>query len=127
MSPTSSDPSPRTLALVGAVLLLPALLFVSASVLKFQLGAPFLYDTFEGVIRTIDSPVVIVGGLVAAALLNLWPTLRLSLKREPEAVVGTVTVRPYWSNLAVVGTSVLFLGIILAYLVVENLHHLRES
>ena len=123
MTNSTTGPSPRTLALVGTVLLLPTLLLVSASILKYQLGVAFVYDTFESLIRAVDSPVVILGGLLGATLLNLWPTVRLSLKRDSDAVVGTVTVRRRGWNLAAVATSVVLLGMILTYLVGENLRH----
>ncbi len=113
----------RTLAIVGAVLVAPTALFVTASILKYQLGVPFLYDSLGGAIEVMDSPFVILGGLLAALALNLWPVLRVSVKREPDAFVGTVTVRPQVWNVAVLGLSTVLLATIMVYLVMENLHH----
>jgi len=116
----------RTLALVGAVLALPTFLFVSANLLN-EVGAPFLYNALDGMIKVIDSPIVILGGLFGAVALNLWPILRVSVRREPEAVVGTVRLRPQALNLAVLATSAVHLAVIMVYLVGETMGHLRAA
>jgi hypothetical protein len=48
--------------------------------------------------------------------------VRVSVKREAEAVRGTVTVRPRAWNLGVLALSAVLLAVIPFYVAVENLH-----
>ena len=98
------------LAIVGLILLLPAALLVSLSLLGFNLP-PALFH-----------PVVVMGGLLAAMVLNALAVLRLQLEREPHGQLAAFTLRigAKTFNLAVLGTSLMLLAIILGYLFVEN-------
>jgi hypothetical protein len=112
-------------ALLGLVLIAPALLLVvtgvlqSAGVLSDSQGRS-LADQATGLLRGLYHPAVILGGLLLAFALNIRPLLRVDLKRQPQAIVGTVTVRGRLWNLVSVGLALGLLGAILTYAFVEN-------
>jgi hypothetical protein len=72
----------RRLASIGFVLLLAPLYFVSASLLKYELGVGFLFDPLEAFLSVagrrevfnLISPVVFLGGLGLALALNITPS-----------------------------------------------------
>jgi hypothetical protein len=98
------------LAIVGLLLLLPAALLVSLSLLGFNVPPPLFH------------PVVVMGGLLAAMVLNALAVLRLHLEREPHGQLAALNLRigTKTFNLVVLGTSLMLLAIILGYLFVEN-------
>ena len=112
-------------ALMGLVLIAPALLLVvtgvlqSAGVVSDSQGRS-LADQATGLLRGLYHPAVILGGLLLAFALNVRPVLRVDLKRQPQAIVGMVTVRGRLWNLVSVGLALGLLGAILAYAFVEN-------
>jgi hypothetical protein len=87
------------LAGAGFALLLAPLYFVTASLLKYGLGIGLLFDPLDKTLMShpenlrifnLVSPVVFLGGLSLALLLNACAVLRLNFGREVGAVVGTV-------------------------------------
>jgi hypothetical protein len=87
------------LAGAGFALLLAPLYFVTASLLKYGLGIGLLFDPLDKALMfhpenlrifNLVSPVVFLGGLSLALLLNACAVLRLNFGREVGAVVGTV-------------------------------------
>jgi hypothetical protein len=71
---------------------------------------------------TITQPVLVLGGLALAALLNAGSVLRIRLEREDGSVVGSLRmqIREGLVNWGVVAVSVCLGGVILLYLFVEN-------
>jgi len=119
VTPRSGRRSDMSAAL-GGLLILPALLFMTASVLKYELGVPFLYDGVEPLLGRLDSPVVLLGGLLSAAVINILAVVRLDCRREAERLVGTIAIETRGFNLIVLGISALLLGGLLGYLFLEN-------
>lgn len=122
--------SPRSAGIIGALLAAPALLFVSASILKYELGAPFLYDNLgflasPGKLPVYAglSPLIFLGGTFVALALNLVPLLRVEMRRDADEIVVTGRLRPHGLNLTVVAAAALVLVTLLGYLVVENIGH----
>lgn len=111
----------------GVLLLIPALLLGVTGVLHsiFGISGP-MHSLFDSVgsrplLAWVVHPVVILGGLAAAFVLNALPVLQISLRNQEEALVGSLTIRKgYWLHLGVLATAVLFLLIIFLYLLVEN-------
>ncbi len=120
-----SKPSPKALAAVGFALLFTPALFVTASILKYQLGLGFPYDPLAGIFssRAFDraSPALLLGGLVVALVLNVYAVADLSVRREPDAYTGRVRVARRVANLIVIAGSALVLTLLLGYLFVENI------
>ncbi len=118
----------RRLAVVGFLLLLAPLYFVSASLLKYGLGIGFLFDPLEAflsvagrrVVFNVVSPLVFLGGLCLALALNTYAVARLNVRREEGSIVSTIRLRLRLSNIAVAVVSFLLLTTLLGYVVLEN-------
>ena len=118
----------RRLAVIGFVLLLAPLYFVSASLLKYGLGVGFLFDPLETVLSVagrrevfnLVSPVVFLGGLCVALALNIYAVMRFDVSREDGTIVSTVRVTPGLWNIVVVAASALLLATLLGYAFLEN-------
>jgi hypothetical protein len=118
----------RRLAVVGSVLLLTPLYFVSASLLKYGIGIGFLYDPLEAFLSVAGrravfnalSPFVFLGGLCLALALNTYAVTRLNVRRQEGAIVSTIRLRLRLSNIAVAAVSILLLGTLLGYVFLEN-------
>jgi hypothetical protein len=117
----------RRLAVVGSVLLLAPLYFVSASLLKYGLGIGSLFDPLEAFLsisgrRVVNaiSPFVFLGGLCLALALNTYAVARLNVSREDGTLVSTVRIKPGLWNIAVAALSILLLATLLGYAFLEN-------
>jgi hypothetical protein len=118
----------RRLAVVGCVLLLAPLYFVSASLLKYGLAIGFLFDplgTFlsapgRRVVFNVGSPLVFLGGLCLALALNTYAVARVNVRREEGTLVSTVRLKLRLSNIAVAAVSTLLLATLLGYVFLEN-------
>ena len=118
----------RRLAVIGFVLLLAPLYFVSASLLKYGLGIGFLFDPLEAflsvegrqVVFNVVSPIVFLGGLALALALNIYAVTRLNVSREDGTIVSTVRVRLGLWNIAVAAVSILLLVTLVGYAFLEN-------
>jgi len=118
----------RRLAVVGFVLLLAPLYFVSASLLKYGLGVALMFDPLEAVLSLLRrrevfnlvSPLVFLGGLGLALALNVFAVTRFNVSREDGTIVSTVRVAPELWNIAVAVVSILLLVTLLGYDFLEN-------
>ena len=119
----------RRLAVVGLVLVLAPLYFVSASLLKYGLGIGLLFDPLtvflstsgRWVVFNVVSPFVFFGGLGLALALNTYAVARLNVSREDGMFESTVTLKLRLSNIAVAAVSILLLATLTGYLFLENL------
>lgn len=118
----------RRLAVVGFVLLLAPLYFVSASLLKYGLGVGLLFDPLEAFLSVagrrevfnLISPIVFLGGLCVALALNVYAVTRFDVSREDGVIVSTVRVRLGLWNIAVAAVSALLLVTLVGYVFLEN-------
>jgi hypothetical protein len=118
----------RRLAWVGFVLLAPPLFFVTASLLKYELGVGFLFGPLEALMAeparrhvfNLVSPVVFLGGLCLALALNAYAVLRLNVARERGALVGVVRIEIKALNVAVAASSLLLLATLVGYSLLEH-------
>ena len=115
---TSREGSNSWLAGLGLLFSTPALYFVTANVLKYELNAAPGLDVVP------IHPAVLLGGLVLAATLNLWPVMRISTRRTADALTFSLTLRARAWNLAVLGVAAAALSALLLYAAIENLGHL---
>jgi hypothetical protein len=69
-------------------------------------------------IFNLVSPLVFLGGLGVALLLNAYAVLRLG--RENSSIVGTVRLEARFWNIAVMAVSLLLLVTLLGYFFAEN-------
>ena len=100
------------IAILGLVLLLPALLLVSTGLFHLDLTLP----------GALVHPVPLMGGLLIAFALNGLHLLRARFGYEDGAVVGTMSLRLRGAglNLTALGLSAVLLATISVYLFVEN-------
>jgi hypothetical protein len=118
----------RRLAVVGTLLLLAPLYFVSASLLKYGLGIAFLFDPLETflsvagrrVVFNAVSPFVFLGGLSLALALNTYAVMRVNVRSEAGTLVSTVRIKLRLWNIAVAAASILLLATLLGYVFLEN-------
>jgi hypothetical protein len=100
----------KQFAIIGFVLLLPAMGLVTLGLLG------------QDVPRLLDSPFFVLPSLLSALLLNLLPIVRLVPERLQGGVITAlsfrIAVKPV--NLIVVGLSGLLLALICGYAFVEN-------
>jgi hypothetical protein len=113
----------RRLAWAGLALVLALLVFVAASLLKYELGIVFLFDPLKVLLsdpgrRPIFnpiSPVVFLGGLGLALTLKAYAVLRLDVGRQDGAIVGTVRLEARFWNITVPAVSLLLLVTLVGY------------
>ena len=100
-------------AITGFALLLPAIILVTAGLLGIDRPA---------VLDAVVHPMLVIGGVAAAFILNALSVLRVRWGRDDGSVVGTITLRVHGSalNLAVLAMGGVLLAIITAYVFVEN-------
>jgi hypothetical protein len=110
---------------LGGLLVLPAVLFVVANVLKHGLGFPALADALgplaepRGVAEAVVSAAVLLGPVLAMAVV-LAPIVRLRTARSMGALEATVSLRVRRANLMVAGLAFAVLAVLGAYLLAEN-------
>ncbi len=101
---------PNVSAAVGAILLAVPSYFIGASALRQN--APGL--SFLG------SPIILLGALFVAFVLNVLSILSVSLRSDSAPPVLSVSLYLRLSNLVVVGIALLLLGTLLGYAFLEN-------
>ena len=115
--------------LIGIFVMLPAVYFVSANILKYGFGIPFLAEPLEIFYLNADalkvfnviSPIIFIGGLTLAFLLNFITMFSFNISMKGGRIHSSFSITPKLANLLVVITSTLYIGTILAYIIGENL------
>jgi hypothetical protein len=115
-------------AILGAGLSAPALVFVTTALLKYGLGFAQPFDLLDKLFASPDrlrilnliSPLVFLGGLLAALAINLYPQINLRIRRDNSRLVATVIAEAKPINLAVVVLCGLLLAILAGYVALEN-------
>ena len=120
---------PKWLTVLSFVLVVPALYFVMANVTKVYLGIDLIYRPItwleslpngQQLFDIIFSPIVILGGIFVAAIINTFSVLRFAVRREEGEVISTITLKTRVWNLVVLGLAVGLSAILFAYLLAEN-------
>lgn len=107
--------------------LIPAMLIGIPGVLfsVFGLAGPMnaVFGTLEGSVWVswLLHPLTIMGGIALAFLLTAWPVIQLEVNNQQGQLISLTLRKGYWLHLAVLGTAVLFMLLIFAYLLAENL------
>jgi hypothetical protein len=111
---------------VSLIALIPALLLVIPGIIQSGLGYFGPNDALDAMFakapafESLLSPVVLLGGLLLAFILNLTPAVKLRIERQPEGLTGVITFKPVILHWTFVGISILMVGIILVYAFFEN-------
>lgn len=105
----------HVLAGLGLLAALPALYFVTGSILKYELGL------LPGVSIYPVPPVILLGGTFIAVALNVYPALRLRLTQDTGTFTLSLTVHLWSWNMVILTLSGLVTAILVGYVIVENL------
>ncbi len=112
---------------LAILLMIPAVVFVTANLLKYQVGLDQPYDAFSpiwstdaGVYQGAFNSVVLLGPLAGMALIA-WAVVRLSFGRRDGTWVASVSVQKRWPELAVLGAGLSLMAVMGLYLIAENL------
>ena len=72
------------------------------------------------IVPMMISPVIFLGGLGLALVLNAYAVLRMRVAMENGSIVGTVRLKPGFWNIAVGAVSLLLLVTLVGYFFAEN-------
>jgi hypothetical protein len=116
----------RWSTLAAGALVLPAVAFVAANVLKYGLGVHALSNVLgsfaepgEGPVNLVVTALVLLGPVVTIAI-ALVPIVRLRLGRSDGTVEAAFSLRLEWSRVAVALVALAVLAILAGYLAAEN-------
>ncbi len=104
----------RMYAYIGLLLTVVPLIFVISGINQSFGGSEFPF------LESFDSPLIILGGLTSALLLNLVAVLSGGFKRSQGVIEAKIKVRDHVWNWVVIGISSILLFIVLAYALMEN-------
>ena len=112
----------------AAFMFLPAL-FVFSALTKYVLGFSPLFDAVSPLFTMIDqvriagislTPVIFLGGLLTAVLLNASAVFQVKAKGTAKRIIVELSIRKNLRNIAVLFASVAVLGVLAAYVFLEN-------
>lgn len=116
----------RWSTILAAALVLPAVAFVAANVLKYAFGVDALSNTLgpfaepgEGPMNVVVSALVILGPVIAAAI-ALVPIVRLRLGRSDGTVEAAVSLRLEWARVTIALVALAVLAVLAGYVAAEN-------
>ncbi|MDX1412319.1 MAG: hypothetical protein R3351_09195, partial [Nitrospirales bacterium] len=116
----------KTVLWVSLIAVIPALALVIPGILQSgfgYLGANDARDALFTAVPAIEillNPVILMGGLLLAFVLNALPAMKFHFERKPDGLATTITFRPVLLHWIIVGASVLMVAIILVYAFFEN-------
>ena len=114
--------------LIGLIVMMPAVYFVSANILKYGFGFSFLAEPLEvfylnqNILKVFNfiSPIIFLGGLSLAFLLNIMVLLKINVSIKNGKIHSAFSITPRTANLIIVITCMLFIGTLLVYAIGEN-------
>lgn len=116
----------RWSTILAGTLVLPAVAFVSANVLKYGFGVDALSNGLgrfaepgEGAFSILVTALVLIGPVVAVAI-ALVPIVRMRLGRSDGTVEAAVSLRVDWARVAVALVALAVLAVLAGYLAAEN-------
>ena len=116
----------RWSTVLAATLVLPAVAFVAANVLKHGFGVDALSNVLgrfaepgDGAFSIVVTALVLLGPVVAVAIV-LVPMVRLRLGRSDGTAEEAVSVRLEWPRLAIALVALAVLAALAGYLAAEN-------
>lgn len=115
----------RKSAFWGIILLVMPTLFAFINILKYSMGLSSLWNPFDKLFQfrlfDILSPVIFLGGIFLAILLNLLSIIHISFQKAQSEYVLIVTMKKKWLNIMIIVFAFLILSIFGIYLTIENL------
>lgn len=114
-----SNEKPYWIALIGFILCIPAFYLITTGIL-FSLSGLNLIDPVQNTIGFILHPVVILGGLGLAFMINLFAVVRPSLHSDQSSLVKPIFYKDRIRNPLIICICLALLAAILLYGIVEN-------
>jgi hypothetical protein len=110
------------LAAAGFISDIPALTIVASGMLQVVFGLTGMADALAGnsLLRVVNNPITVLGGLLFAIGLNVIPIFRLRLEYQQGAVQTVITTHLRLLNIAVLCLSIFLFTAILMYAFGEN-------
>jgi len=110
---------------ISLISVIPALALVIPGILQSAgyLGLNNVRDAaFTSIpfLEVILNPVILLGGLITAFILNVVPAVSFRFERKSGELSGIVTFKPVLLHWLFIGLSILMAGIILTYAFFEN-------
>ena len=113
---------------LGALLIIPAAWFIFISLLKYGLGAPYLFDNSQPFLERLgikeslgwNINLLILFGPIIALLLNVSSILKMEFVNEKDEFSLRLYVQKHWLNMLVIIFASLVLLILFLYLLGEN-------
>ena len=109
---------PERVALLGVILMAPALVLVFGGLLQSLFGPTGFNNAIDHDL-IVFHPVILLGGVFLALIINLLLVVRIQIRDG--TLIGVLQVRGYLPNLTVVAATGLISGVISVYLLAENL------
>ncbi len=115
--------------LLGIIIMLPAVYFLVANVLKYNFGISFMHDSLnivysnESVFKIFNSisPFIFLGGLLVALAVNMLTMLSINIESAKGTLKSSMALTPRLANMVIVIISLLAFSLMFGYAVVENL------
>ncbi|MCW9064708.1 MAG: helix-turn-helix domain-containing protein [Ignavibacteriaceae bacterium] len=112
----------------GIIMVFPAVYFILASILKYNFGISFLFETLGIFFSSYEmlkvfnlvSPVIFLFGLLGAFIINFLTMFSIRLWKDKNIFQSEISFSPRTLNLFVSGLSMASLMIMFTYAVVEN-------
>ena len=111
---------------ISLVALIPALMLIIPGLSQSLFGNFSLSNAMDNLyanapyLEILRSPVLLLGGMLLAFILNLLPALTLRFERGTEGLTSVITFKPALLHWAFIGMSLLMVGTILIYAFFEN-------
>lgn len=118
----------RFTLIAGALLVFPALYFMVAAFLHYEMGVSTLWQPIDPIFENPANKhfgwninLLILFGPVLALLLNFFSIVKIKWQNEKDQVHLSFSIRKHWVNILIAAVAALVLASIFAYLVAENL------
>lgn len=111
---------------ISLIAVIPAMVLIIPGLLQSGLGYYGATDARDAlfaaapVLELLLNPIILMGGLLLAFAMNVFPALSLHFERKPEGLTSTITFKPILLHWVFIGVSFLMVGIILVYAFFEN-------
>ena len=102
-------------ALIGAIAAFPLVMFVAGNVLKYEAGL------LPGLEMPELHPVLLIGGIIAAIVVNAWSLCDFSVSRDERRLRIAMEITGHRCNLVVIAIAIFVFALTMIYLVVENI------
>ena len=117
----------RFALIAGALLVFPALYFMVAAFLYYEMGFSTLWQPIDPVFEKPANKhfgwninLLILFGPVLALMLNFFSIVKIKWQNEKDQMHLSFSVRKHWVNILIAAVAVLVLASLFAYLIAES-------